>query len=128
MLTVMINRCPGLFNYSDEAMAEYHKIKPGVEMHEIERHDEVMVEIVQRMGKKAWGILCEIGFETINEVYRDHYEIDDHDGFESIRIEFDRYMIDRISKIMDNRDLTNDQKVHRTRALLAGVESAMRSA
>ena len=128
MLTVMINRCPGVFNYSDEAMVEYHKIKPGVEEHQIERHDEVMLEIVQRLGEKAQGFGCKIVFKTINEVYRDHYEIDDHDGFESIRIEYDRYMLDRISKIMDNRDLTNDQKVHRTRALLSSVEFDRRCA
>ena len=126
MLTVMINRCYGGFCYSDEAMAEYHKIKPGVEMHEIERHDEVMVEIVQRMGKKACGILCEIGFETINEVYRDHYKIDDYDGVESIRINYAQYMIDRIRDIMDNRDLSSEQKCLQTRHVLASVEYAVK--
>lgn len=124
----MINRCYGGFNYSDEAMAEYHKVRPGVLEHEIERHDEVMLDIVQRMGKKAWGSACEIGFETIDEVYRDFYEIDDYDGVESIRIQFDRYMIDGIRKIIANRDLTDEQKVIDTGILLSSVESDMRSA
>ena len=124
----MINRCFGGFNYSDEAMAEYHKVRPGVEEHEIERHDEIMVDIVKRMGEKAQGVGCLIRFKTINEIYRDYYQVDGSDGFESVRIEYDRYMLDRISKIMDNRDLTNDQKVHRTRALLSSVEFDRRCA
>lgn len=128
MLTVMVNRRHGGFSYSDEAMAEYHKIKPGVEMHEIERHDEVMVDIVKRMGEKAWGISCKICFETINEVYRDHYRVDGYDGFESVQIEYTRYMIDRIRDIMDNRDFTSEQKVLQIRHVLSSVEYAMRSA
>jgi hypothetical protein len=110
MTKVVYNACYGGFGLSKEACQRYWDIKgqqvwiedarwgfdvwlvPPEERLEkayskqtwyydnVDRHDPVLVQVVEELGDKANGMCAEL---AIGEVY-DSYRIDEYDGYESV--------------------------------------------
>lgn len=98
---VVYNRCYGGFGLSEEACIKYLKLKgmtPVVyesgafkfvrakeddswSKGNIERHDPILVQVVEEMGRKANGNYANLVVEEVDGPYR----IDDYDGMESIQ-------------------------------------------
>lgn len=50
----------------------------------IRRHDQLLIQAIESLGEEANGQGTKIQIDKINDY--DHYQIDDNDGLESIRI------------------------------------------
>lgn len=99
MHKVVINNCYGGFGLSKEAMLrllelgfidEYYS-KKEVENYEhphtsfypsIERHNPLLIQVVEELGKKANGACAEL---KIVEIDSNMYIINEYDGWESVK-------------------------------------------
>jgi len=81
-MKIVINREYGGFGLSKDAMRELRDLKgnPNLTDWEIARDDVILVEIVERMGKKANGNYSDLKIvEVPDEV---QWEIQEYDGME----------------------------------------------
>ena len=128
---VMINTCYGGFHLSKDAMLEYKRRKAGDaktsragEDEEspwsggLERHDQLMVQIVREMGVKAHGSYSKITIEDIPAHFADYYKINEYDGTESLHIDYDAYIIDMAKAALKDGNLTKTEKIARAYAIL----------
>lgn len=106
---VVYNACFGGYSLSNEAVMRYLEIK-GITIYpeksdwgywaywydspetriedsesyfepdEIERHDPILVQVVEELGAKAAGDFAKLRIKTVNGPYR----IDEYDGLESV--------------------------------------------
>ena len=102
-MEIVVNRCYGGFELSDEAFEEYLKRKNIEYIVEIDkydrkkyytksgkllwdgqipRYDKVLIEIVKEMGEKSFGKFAELEIVEIPDEV-DWY-IDDYDGMETV--------------------------------------------
>jgi hypothetical protein len=109
---VLFNATYGGFQISREAISRYLdlKSKNGVDMSgvnpkflakDVDRTDEIMVSVVKELGDKANCRFSKIEIEYIPEKYKNHVSIGEYDGYETVRIDFTSYKLDRIRKILD---------------------------
>jgi hypothetical protein len=87
-MKVLLNKRYGGFSVSEQAMELYEQ-QTGTEWDDDERAyllraDPVMVRIVETLGKDANGSRANLSIVEIPDGMQ--YEIDEYDGFESIRI------------------------------------------
>ena len=83
MIKVVYNKCYGGFGLSDEAMEMYKdrsNLKGDICQYEMKRHDEVLVEVVEELGERSWGMCAKLRIEEVNGVYR----IEEYDGYETV--------------------------------------------
>jgi len=108
MTKIVYNACYGGFGLSPEAMQMYADLKglavypekdtwgtvfytdpPGTKDRKalnewnIFRADPVLVEVVEKLGKKANGTAANLMIADVSK--GDQYRIDEYDGFESVR-------------------------------------------
>ena len=121
LLTIMMNDRFCRLDFSEAAMEEYHKIKPEFQEHHI-RDDRVMVAVVKRLGQSSNGRSAEISLQDIPKIYQDYYEIDESGGCELVRILFSDYMIDKLTAVLSNPNLTSEQKNTGTLEVIATVK------
>jgi hypothetical protein len=101
MPRVVINRCYGGFGLSKLALKEL-----GIgEYDHISRDDPRLVEVVERLGKKANGPNAEL---RIVEASR-FWKIDEYDGMESAEIDWRRIAI-TIATETNRQDLLPDER------------------
>ena len=121
-VSVMYNACYGGFSLSDAAMEEYRRQCPEAQRvwcpRSVPRHDPVLVGIVQKMGKKAYGHYAKIQMRKIPAQYANHYEIAEYDGLEHVVIKYDAYELDAIRSICKDRVLNKSDKLARIVAVL----------
>lgn len=92
---VVYNACFGGFGLSKDAVRMAKKIAGPdsrwqsvdenygyIDIEGIERHDPVLVEVVEKMGDAASGSYAEL---TIAEIEGQMYRIDEYDGNESVQ-------------------------------------------
>ena len=121
----MYNTWYGGFSLSEAAMAEYKRRCPEaleVNARNVERHDPVMVQIVQEMGERANGAYANIKLEKIPVEYLNNYEIGQYDGLEEVQIQYDKYQLDAIRGILKDRALSKSDKLARIAAVMALVD------
>ncbi|MCA2590205.1 MAG: hypothetical protein IM509_05495 [Microcystis sp. M31BS1] len=91
MREVVINRCYGGFDLSEEAQELYLKLKnitsySTVEYfydHHLNRHDPILVSVVKQLGDRANGSFADLKVVEVQGRYR----INEYDGFETIEEE-----------------------------------------
>jgi len=122
---VMYNTCYGGFSLSEAAVAEYRRRCPEavhVSARNVERHDPVMVQIVREMQEKANGMCAKIELERIPAEYQNHYEIGEYDGLEGVQLQYDKYRVDSVRSILNDRALNKTDKLARIAAVMALVD------
>lgn len=108
MTKVVYNACYGGFSLSDEAIEmylnlkglKYNKIqerwgsryvldgfKDFYDRRDIERHDPVLVEVLEKLGDRANGECAKLKIEDVASGLL--YRITSHDGYESVDIKYD---------------------------------------
>ena len=118
---IMYNTCYGGFSVSNSAIEEYRRQCPEaqeVSCYSVERHDPVMVGIVQRMGERANGQCAKINLKEISAEYLGFYEIDAYDGMEHVIIQYDKFQLDSIKSILRDQGLNKTDKLSRIAAVL----------
>lgn len=93
MQKVVINSCFGGFGLSEEAKALFIKLAPNhpnykngvLFTYNIERHDPILIQVVEELGTKANGECAEL---EIVKVFGDYY-IEQYDGIETLVYDYD---------------------------------------
>ena len=116
---VLLNRCYGGFTISDEAIELFNKRSdtPFELMYDINRGnlkmrtDELLLQILYEIGSNRFSGTCSsISQKCMLSKYKEHYQINDYDGCESLIIHYDKYKLDSIYKIIDST-LSSDDKI-----------------
>ena len=118
---IMYNTCYGGFSVSNSAIEEYRRQCPEaqeVSCYSVERHDPVMVGIVQKMGERANGQCAKINLKEIPAEYLGHYEIGEYDSMEHVIIQYDKFQLDSIKSILRDQGLNKTDKLSRIAAVL----------
>ena len=116
------------FAFSDEAVAEYNRLKqlkdsgyiPDDDIHYFKslRYDQTMVQIVERLGERASKKPARLEVIYIGERFRHAVNIITIDGgYEICEILMHKYILDEIEKTVNNTD-SADQKFSRIKHLL----------
>lgn len=90
MAKIAINRCYGGFGLSEAGLARYVELK-GLSAQEaedlwsgdIERHDPILIRVLEEMGEDSWGDFAEIEIEELASGTK--YVINEYDGMENIQ-------------------------------------------
>ena len=149
---VLYNNCYGGFGYSKKAVEEYNKRLPagstkinvevggglfsrmlcegtkeegGSEQKfvwEIERGDPLMVQICLELGDEANGKHAKIAMREVPRKFEKHYVIGEYDGLEQVQIDFKRYQLDKIKRIVNDDSISSEVKVKMTQDTLLEEE------
>ena len=81
-MKLLINKCYGGFGLSNKAMTRYkaESGNPVAWQWDIERDDELLVKIVEELGKESWGDFSQL--EIVNVPDGVKWQIDEYDGME----------------------------------------------
>lgn len=107
---IMYNACYGGFSVSKEAWLSYLDLNGYVYCRhylkrDIDRSDPSMIEIVKQLGPKANGKYADIQIQSVPIKYADYIEIGEYDGYESVHVNFDKYKLGTIQKILHDADI-----------------------
>ena len=93
MKKIVLNKCYGGFEVSDLVIEEYLKLT-GFKIESYcsyLREDEILISIVERLGKKASGFGSDLVVVKIpDNVFKD-YVIDEYDGIEILHKKVEEY-------------------------------------
>jgi hypothetical protein len=106
---IMFNACYGGFSVSKEAIQCYldsngYVFCPYHICRGLERTDPSMIEIVKQLGARANGKCADIKIQSVPIKYKDYVEVGEYDGYESVCINFDKYKLGTIQKILHDAD------------------------
>lgn len=94
MLKVVYNACYGGYSISDDAIALLNQKRQSNNLSRlerphksfgIERHDPLLVQVVEELGENADGKYAKLKIAEIPIEYQDCYEITEYDGFETVK-------------------------------------------
>ena len=86
MHKVAYNTCYGGFGLSKKAELLYRALKNMSEEDDLfadglDRHDPVLIAVIEKLGPEADGFLAKLAIQTINS---SKYRIEDYDGIERV--------------------------------------------
>src|SRR5258708_32794703 len=91
MIKVVYNKEYGGFSLSKRAQDLYYQkreeagiLAPVVYDRFIERHDPLLVQVVEELGDQANGQCARLGIEQIPKEYENLYTISEYDGTETV--------------------------------------------
>ena len=116
---VVVNRGYGAFTYSDQVKSMYNGGVPKRKS----RFDPAMVDIIKKLGtKQASGFRSRLTICYVPKMYINHLNIQEYDGYESVEIDINAYIIDASIEMLNATELSNDEKVETMRDLLLQPE------
>ena len=98
MSGIVVNKCFGGFTLSDwaiEQLATRGKKFVNYCISNEERMDPDLLALVQNHPDKVSGSCSSLGIDYFESIYINYIEINEYDGSESIKIKYDKYMLDQ---------------------------------
>ena len=117
IIPVLVNECYGGFGLSKVAETAVQtlfdrKDKGPYDEFTLKRHDEDLISAVVTIGlddsSNKYSRLC---IKYIPAEFIDSYYIDEYDGFEGVKLDYKKYLMTQLDLIMENVELTSDQKI-----------------
>ena len=110
---VIYNNCYGEFGVSELALKEYNMRTNKNITHgrSIDRFDTTLIELVETLGEAVNDLHSELKIMEIPIKYRAFIDIEDYDGKQFVRINYNRYMIYHMNCIKDNNMMSSDEKM-----------------
>lgn len=127
---VLYNKKYGGFGTSEKANELYKKYvlekNPQAEFDPFEftfisRTDPVWLRVFHELGEEFNGPYCYAKTAVIPKQFRHHYTIDEYDGKESIRLNYQGYIIDQIKQIIKS-PVSSDEKISQINGVFSEVE------
>jgi len=75
------------------------------------RSDPIMIQIVKELKAEANGIHANLTIVNIRTKYKNHFYVDEYDGFEHIEYSVSRYKLDTIKEVLSS-SLSSDDKLN----------------
>ena len=89
-----------------------NKSKGEFDYYEVKRHDEDLISTVVKGGlRESSGSCCVLSIEYIPSEFLEFYYIDEYDGFESIKLDYSKYLMTKLDLITNNKELSSEQKI-----------------
>jgi len=109
---VVYNKKYGGFGLSQKGLEKYNKIKkeryPESETviydFYIKRDDPILVELVKENPDELSDKYSKLFIKSFPVKYKNYLIWDDYDGVESVMVDYKRYVLDSIKKIVDEDD------------------------
>ena len=129
---ILINRCYGGFDISDEALELYKQYlvqndplaKTDPEffcIYDCLRHDPILVKVYDELGENFNPKYTRVRKITIPKRYENYYVITEYDGDEKCNIDYNRYKIDQISQVLSN-EMNNDDKIKKINEIVNKID------
>ena len=121
---IVIKACYGGFELSRLAIQEYanRTNRPLEECidgsRNVERMDPELVKIVKELGDRANSEYSKLKIVRIEGQYARFFSIDEYDGKEWVRIHHDKYKVHTAKAILQDRSLTQTERISRAAAVL----------
>ena len=115
---VVYNSAYGGYGTSDECHEEIKRIRESNSLvfHQnkdalCSRNREYLVQAILNIGsKKASKKYCSLGLHAVPWMFRNSIEIDEYDGKETVRIDYNKYRYNMLEKAKNKIDEINDSK------------------
>jgi hypothetical protein len=126
MIAILYNKCYGGFILSKKAVELYNtkmleinsEYKPilydeNKGIGNIERHNKIWIDVYNELGNDFNGSkYSNIKIKYIEKKYQNSYDILEYDGFETVRIDLNKYKLECIKDNIINNDISLDEKIN----------------
>lgn len=114
-IEILYNSCYGGFSLSEQAKEMYEaKTNTKFVKDKDHRTDKILLEIYHEFKlkeKRFSGQHADISIKKIHKKYENCYLIGEYDGFENIIIDYDKFKLESIEKIVSHSNMPNDKKI-----------------
>ena len=113
-MKVVYNACYGGFSLSKEGLNLYNQKRVKLDLttlnysRGIDRHDSLLVEVVEELGEAANGTRAKLKIDEISEEYKNCYTISEYDGTEMIICEPSK-LVEHYLKYLNVQNLTDEE-------------------
>lgn len=116
---VVYNDCYGGFDLSKKALAEYNQRKSTNILYAdaILQTDPVLIDLVETMGKEVNSNVSKLKIKEFPLKYKNFLNWGEYDGKESVTIDYHRYLVEHVKMVVDDKNLSSDEKVERIQHL-----------
>jgi hypothetical protein len=113
MYKVVYNSTYGGFDMSKKGLDEYNRrTSKNIKYADgIDRSDPTLIELVETMNKDINCPGTRLKIREFPIKYKAFLDWDEYDGKESVRIDYDRYLIYHIKRVKDNLSISSDEKL-----------------
>lgn len=110
---VVYNSVFGGFGLSKEGLAEYNRMTSKNVKHAeaIESDDPILIHLVETMGDAMNTECSRLKIKEFPMKYKWFLKWTEYDGRESVNIDYEKYMIDRIKHIINDSSVSSDEKI-----------------
>ena len=109
-ISVLYNNCYGGYIITKKVLKLYNKKMKELNPNFIRivdstnlyynRHEPVLVDIYNEIGKEFNEEYSDVKVKKIPKIYENHYTITDYDGLEEVKINYDKYKVDKVKEIL----------------------------
>jgi len=112
---VVLNKRSGGFSLSYKGIDLYNSLSGKnlkfYECDSIKRHDPSLVTVIQTLGSESFGNSAKLIIEYISSEMQDFYHIDEYQGFETLILLKELYMVSKIREIKESTVLSDIEKL-----------------
>ena len=112
---VVLNKRSGGFSLSYKGIDLYNSLSGKnlkyYECDSIERHDPSLVTVIKILGSQSFGNSAKLIIEYISPEMQDFYHIDEYQGFETLILLKELYMVSKIREIKESTVLSDIEKL-----------------
>jgi hypothetical protein len=113
MFKAVYNACYGGFGMSEKGLKLYNNItSQDIKYADIIcRYDPVLVELVETMGREVNDNYSKLKIKEFPIKFKSFLQWSEYDGYESVSIDYNKYLIYHIRQINCDKSLSSDMKV-----------------
>jgi hypothetical protein len=110
---VVYNASHGGFGLNERAFAEYNRrASKNVKFNDsIDRMDTVLIDMVETMGNTINETFSKLKVKEFPIKYKSFLWWHEYDGNETVKVDYDKYLIHHIKLIKDNNNITAEEKM-----------------
>lgn len=121
---VIYNNKHGGFDISPEGLAEYNK-RTGKDVKyadAIHNEDPILISLVKEMGDKINTKNSKLCIATFPKEFHDFLSWYEYDGKESVRVDYQKYIVYHVKKICDSQTISEEEKIKQIQTLYQTYE------
>ena len=112
---VVYNSVFGGFGMSKKGLEEYNRLtsKNVIHAEAIASDDPILIHLVETMGDAIHTEYSKLKIKEFPMKYKGFLKWIDYDGRETVRIDYEQYLISNIRDVKDDTNLSCDEKIER---------------
>ncbi len=104
---------------SKEGLAKYNRItsKNVIHAEAIAPDDPILIHLVETMGDAIHTEYSKLKIKEFPIKYKSFLKWGDYDGRETVRIDYEQYLISTVQSVVDDPSISSDEKISRIHEL-----------